>query len=571
MVEGEVSPPELGQKPAARPRRARRRLAYAAYLAAILLVPVYAFFFRPFVSGLRELNRPMAAAFEALGPVPTDVLRQVGGLVVDRASSFVNHPVDKPAGEVRICAFGDSFTYGDEVGRDQDYPSLLETILHDHGFEHVRVLNFGSSWHGFHQSYILWERFGLDYGCDTVVLGPRSFWTRRDTEFNHTNLAFPYYLHSRFVLAGDGVERIDVHGDTHDERFGGYFRFLPRWRYLRYDRQPPAILKSLIGKNRTIANPFYYRRDSADDEALATYRVLITNIAARSDRVLLMHTREEILEMGRDLALSNLTTFEAFDDDRFPYRAPKGHHSVWGNHALAWRVFRHWAPDARGAFTLVTTDTVRASGSITAQPRELSEYRELKIVLGDTPIGELVTASPDPWQAGRPTGMAFWGKDVASALILEGAAASVLDGRVLPLGVELQDGSVLRLRAADGTLNLELGRIEKIGPELPIGKVRVPDLHVRSHDDLRWIGTPLPTTTGLTIYVDETPVLASWLDGDEVKFWPPESDAFKFAAGSSFIDPQRLPESGTFDLRLVHPEDGVLRVPFAEWRRSSNR
>ena len=70
MVEGEVSPPELGQKPAARPRRARRRLAYAAYLAAILLVPVYAFFFRPFVSGLRELNRPTAAAFEAF---PEDV------------------------------------------------------------------------------------------------------------------------------------------------------------------------------------------------------------------------------------------------------------------------------------------------------------------------------------------------------------------------------------------------------------------------------------------------------------------------------------------------------------------
>jgi hypothetical protein len=209
-------------------------------------------------------------------------------------------------------------------------------------------------------------------------------------------------------------------------------------------------------------------------------------------------------------------------------------------------------------------------GSV-APPRALADYRELTVMLGDHAIGELVTASPDPRQAGRPTEMAFWGKDVASALVIEGAESSILDGRVLPLSFELSSGSRLTLRSADGALNIELGRVEKIDRALPIGRVRVPDLHVRSHDDLGWIGQPLPTTADLTIYVDDTPILSSWLEGDEIKFWTPERDAFKFAAESSFIDPRQLPESGTYDLRLVHPEDGVLRVPLADWRRSTRR
>src|SRR6185503_13668523 len=155
-------------------------------------------FWRPFY---QQLSGGARAFSDLRSPRYVDftTMRFVGSLRGDRRSSFPSFALDKPAGNVRVCAFGDSFTYGDEVADGHDFPALLQDVFDEQGRKNVEVLNFGNSWYGFHQAYVLWDRVGRRFGCDFVLLGPDCFQSERDTTFNHSNLAFPYYMHSRYV------------------------------------------------------------------------------------------------------------------------------------------------------------------------------------------------------------------------------------------------------------------------------------------------------------------------------------------------------------------------------------
>ena len=72
------------------------------------------------------------------------------------------------------------------------------------------------------------------------------------------------------------------------ERFGEYFRFLPRWRYLRYDRNPPPLALALVPRNRTLPNPFYYHSGTAEEESYATYRILLRRMADSGAQIVLL-------------------------------------------------------------------------------------------------------------------------------------------------------------------------------------------------------------------------------------------------------------------------------------------
>src|SRR6185436_16332037 len=109
--------------------------------------------------------------------------------------------------------------------------------------------------------------------------------------FNHSNLAFPYYIHSRYVLHGADVRRIDPLGLTQDQRFAEYFAFRPRAPYLRYDRNAPAFLLAVMPSNRTLENPFYYYRGTPDAEAQGTYAALLRRLARERVETLVFHSK----------------------------------------------------------------------------------------------------------------------------------------------------------------------------------------------------------------------------------------------------------------------------------------
>jgi len=137
---------------------AARAVLVLLYGVAAALGTLYFFAWRPYASRMREA----AASYER--PAETklldaEILRKVGSFLNDKQSAFTRFPEEKPKGTTRVCAFGDSHTYGQETGVDQDFPSFLQRQFDKSGRAPVEVLNFGSPWHGFHQAFMLWEHF----------------------------------------------------------------------------------------------------------------------------------------------------------------------------------------------------------------------------------------------------------------------------------------------------------------------------------------------------------------------------------------------------------------------------
>lgn len=256
-------------------RKSINVLSYGVYLIAVVLALIYLVFWMPFVNDLETQRAPKDKRHKAAAYIDSAVLNRLGSLGTEKQSSFVNFAKERDPDIRRVCAFGDSYTYGYEVAEDDDFPSILQDLFQRRGYTNIQVLNFGNIWHGFHQAYLMWDLVGSQFDCEYVILGPEGFQPDRDTRFNHTNLLDPYYLHARFVLEDGGLRLIDVTGETHKERFSNYFSFFPRWEYLRYDCNPPAILQSMLIGGHTIANPFYYYRGSEEEEALKTYGLLI--------------------------------------------------------------------------------------------------------------------------------------------------------------------------------------------------------------------------------------------------------------------------------------------------------
>ncbi|MCP4660148.1 MAG: SGNH/GDSL hydrolase family protein, partial [bacterium] len=321
-----------GPGPVSRRRKLLFTVLLIGMLLAVFLAALDVFFYRPRLARLRQRQRPAGERLENRETVDDELIRRLGHLSSGKRSSFFNFPVAKPEGRVRVCAFGDSFTYGAEVGTDADFPSFLQRRFERRGANNVEVLNFGNGWHGFHQAYMLWAALGREYGCDYVLLGPACFQPLRDTRFNHTvQLSSPYYLHARYVLKGDDVELVEVLGKTHEERFSHYFRRFAHLRYLRYGRTAPFFLRALVPEDRVLANPFYYSARSEEEEALATYEILLAKMLQEGARVVLGHYKHGIVEIGRRLRGRGLFSTRLRRPVEFPYIAPKSHNSAWGN------------------------------------------------------------------------------------------------------------------------------------------------------------------------------------------------------------------------------------------------
>ena len=72
-----------------------------------------------------------------------------------------------------------------------------------------------------------------------------------------------------------------------------------------------------------------------------------------------------------------------------------------------------------------------------------------------------------------------------------------------------------------------------------------------------------------TILVDSEPVLKGSLDEFGVALSPIRDVFRKFRVGRSyFADIDELDTADVFNLAVVHPDDGLIRVPLAKWRKA---
>jgi hypothetical protein len=115
-------------------------------------------------------------------------------------------PIEPPADQVRIAAFGESFTFGSDVRNPDAWSIRLDELLPE-----AEVLNFGVGGYGPGQSYLRYLREGVAFSPDVVLFGYMSENLNRAV-----NVYRPFYLprswpasKPRFLLRGDDLVLLD--------------------------------------------------------------------------------------------------------------------------------------------------------------------------------------------------------------------------------------------------------------------------------------------------------------------------------------------------------------------------
>jgi len=542
----------------------RGALLLAAVLAA-LIGSHYAFLYRPLREQLRQTRVPRSGMLPSHPEIDPAVIRRLGWLSVtsNRESAFTHFPAEKPRGVTRLCAFGSSYTFGTEVDGHSDYPTLLAKSFRRLGRHDVEVLNFGVGGYGFHQSFMLWEHVHERYGCDYTLVFPGRWFPERDTVFNYNPPKVPYSIHARYVLREDGLERIDVLGDTHEERFDEYYRFFPRWRYLRYDREPPLALRSLRPAASPPSNPLYYQSSDAEEEAQLTYRALLTRMAAAGEPIVLGSFQEIDVETGRSVAAPNLSVIKLERLRTFPYAAPNSHQGTWGNDLIARAFLAQIAEGADSSVPVLETgdlDRAALPSASGAEALPLAEYDSVRVHLGDAAIGRFTTMDPSD--------KSTLAQDRAvSLLALKGPDQSITAACFLPLDRTLSDGMKVSWRTVADDRPAPLEPVRLLAPGVHIGVLNVEGLE---YDQTRLElvrGTSLVGPVSLLL--EGEPILDGEWNGrvesrTELQAVRAPCRRLRSARGG-WLDPTRLASSGLLEVVLLREGAPPTRAPFAAW------
>ena len=259
-----------------------------------------------------------------------------------RVQYFLNFPPLKQKGVTRIGVFGDSFTYGTEVGKKGSYPYFLQQLFNkEFPQKKIEVLNFGVSGHGFQEQFFLWEEYSKKYSLDYILLGPGCFQSNRD-------LTFGKLIHkkrpllgakNRFILSEGGrLKEVFLKGNTREQRLEKYYQLIPSPTALLYDRNPFEALEQMFLpflKDR-IPNPFYYKKISEAEETVQINSLLLNKIKDLYNKKILFFTlnRPIFNQYQPNAALYNLN-FIPFPKNNEPLYKVFIHKSSLGNEFIA--------------------------------------------------------------------------------------------------------------------------------------------------------------------------------------------------------------------------------------------
>jgi hypothetical protein len=476
-------------------RTARSRALFVLYNLVVVLLVSYAVWwrYRARVTANR-LGFDFAAISQRTG-LPPDVVRSIGMLPPRLRADLVGLSAAHP-GTIRVGALGDSFTFGAEVRAGNDFPALLVERFRRAGMGNVEVLNLGVNWTGLSQTYRLWTGAARRLAFDFVLLGPQTLFFERDETFNHAGDDMPDYLHGRYVLDGDDLAFIDVEGDGNEDRLARYLAFVPRWRYLRYDRRAPAALRAWLPAGWQLGNPIYYATVPRNEERDRLYHRLLDRFSREAPQTIFLHPDPELARLGDGVG-GPLAWAAVPMPSGFPYRRPHGHLSQPGNAWLA-EVYFAWLtgaveqPIEVPELTLVDARRSDPRGSM---PRPLSDHQHFDVRLGPVWAGTLVehrgmaTREDDERVALDAAG-------VRSLLALEQEGRAALDGPLLPLDFVVAQGAdvTLVLKAGASDRRVLIGRVSQPSPELALGVVAVRGLYF----DASGINVRHATVRGMT-------------------------------------------------------------------------
>lgn len=142
---------------------------------------------------------PMDRYDPALGWVPAEGYRSERVRVNALGLRGPELAREKPRGERRVLAVGDSFTFGEGVADADTWPARLERTLGG-----PRVANLGVLGYGLDQQLLRLRQTGLALDPDVVVLAPF------DDDLDRVLLAFRDYAKPRFRLEGGALRLTHV-------------------------------------------------------------------------------------------------------------------------------------------------------------------------------------------------------------------------------------------------------------------------------------------------------------------------------------------------------------------------
>ncbi|MDD5432837.1 MAG: SGNH/GDSL hydrolase family protein [Candidatus Omnitrophica bacterium] len=556
-----------------------RKLTYVSlYLIYLLLAIVLVdyFLYRIYLHKLNK-DAPCVSLLSAIKNVDGLTKSRLGFISTDKKSSFVNFNEKKERGIIRIGCFGDSFTHGDEVGSDQDYPSILQDIFIKAGKNNVEVINFGTQWYGFSQSFMMWKYVGIKYGLDYILLGPGMFDDiERETSFNHTmntKAQNIYYQHARFVLENGNIRLVDVYGGNCKERMENYFRFFPLIRYLRFDINPPAFLSCLIPEGRKLNNPFYYNKGSLTMEAAEIDKLLILEMLNSGSKVIAGNYYPTVVRIASTLKFKNFNFVKFYHPEHFPYLMMLGHNSPLGNQIVAKQMFDLIAGEKTSQFGVIDTVDIDKDMLAKAQieQRKLSEYADMKIELNGSEWGSFVKTRSNYSQKNEQPNIKE--STIESFLAIKRKSSSILDAVFVPLGFKLAENSSLKIyiNSKNQKKNLYIGNVRLLNPGLGIGVVDLEGIRITKRSIIQCECTErlLRNASEVSILLNDKEILRGVRKNQEnnlVELWPVRNNLIVIQPKpDSLIDVEGLEGEGVIYLSLYTKDGKKQEIPFARW------
>ena len=270
---------------------------------------------------------------------PPELILKLGGhlfLPEDRSQHFLNFLPEKKQKVLRVGAFGDSHTFGFEVGKEASYPYQLQELF-DKKFPHlsIEVLNFGISGTSFQEQFFLWKRYARKYQLDYILLGPKGFFPERDTVFTRVWHDSSYPKNRLILDTNDKLKEIHIEGQTLEERYKNYYRLIPSWTALRYDKRPFKIWKFMFPFfSMEINNPFYYKRLSDEEESSQINKKLLEEINTQHNKRMLFLTDHEPFFKSYQ-PMGKLYNLNWVDFEKMRFYTTFEHESSLGNELLA--------------------------------------------------------------------------------------------------------------------------------------------------------------------------------------------------------------------------------------------
>ena len=345
---------------------------------------------------------------------PDELIMKVGSKLIEpqsRINHFLNFPLKKEKGTIRIGAFGDSYTYGDEVNKEANYPFQLQNLLnHNFPLLKIEVLNFGSRGQSFQEQFFLWEKYANLYEVDYILYGPRGFYANRDLTFQKNWIFADFHFpKDRFILSKEGkVSLVELKGSSPEKKYKNYYSFFPSFTALRYDKKPFQLLeKHFPFLRKQLRNPFYYSNLEEHIESQRINQTLLNKIRATyNKKILILTIRKPFLKGYQSIKdLYNLNFFNSFDY-KFPYKV-FGHLSSLGNEIAAHVYFNSLIGNKKFKLNIMNCN-FKKEKSIISIKKNITFYKINKIFIGTKNIllGEIRSNASDHYW--RERGASFF-------------------------------------------------------------------------------------------------------------------------------------------------------------------